>query len=269
VIRSNVASSVAAWNGAVTATPARRRSRRETFGLRPSPARTAHPGERRPAGNVSQQGSASTGPETRREAVATAARLSDPVHGHRPRLLPSPLPPLRRSRASRDRHRPGGGAWLIPMACTRVAHRPVLDSTAPPAGPPSRTPPDLHDGERNGRQHRPAAVHTIAQPTIEARHRDRPHHRPPEHDLVHASTPPCRPAARSAHRQESPRQCSVGDVGRIVRNCCEAGVVAVQRVLQRRWSRWGRGRSSPSLPKQIVPAERLTPGPGPVTPPVV
>jgi hypothetical protein len=81
--------------------------------------------------------------------------------------------------------------------------------------------------------------------------------------------PPCRPAARSAHRQESPRQCSVGDVGRIVRNCCEAGVVAVQRVLQRRWSRWGRGRSSTSLPKQIVPAERLTPGPGPVTPRVV
>ena len=27
--------------------------------------------------------------------------------------------------------------------------------------------------------------------------------------------------------------------------------------------------SSPSLPKQIIPAERLTPGPGPATPPVV
>jgi len=27
--------------------------------------------------------------------------------------------------------------------------------------------------------------------------------------------------------------------------------------------------SSPSLPKQILPGERLTPGPGPATPPVV
>jgi len=108
-----VASSVATWNGIVTAAPARRRSRRETFGLRPSPARTAHPGERRPAGNVSQQGSASTGPETRREAVATAARSSR--HGRRR------LPP--------------------PVITTATPALQTITSPTSPAGAPPRTAP--------------------------------------------------------------------------------------------------------------------------------